>query len=64
MKKNTILVGLIIVLSVALIIMSILYFNMKKNAEENMKSTLNTANQVYELNKKINELEEQLNAID
>lgn len=64
MKKNTILVGLIIVLSVALIIMSILYFNMKKNAKENMKSTLNTANQVYELNKKINELEEQLNAID
>lgn len=63
MKKNTILIGLVIILLVALIIMTTLYFNMKKNAEENMKSVLNTANEVYELNKKINELEEQLNII-
>lgn len=63
MKKNTILIGLVIILLVALIIMTTLYLNMKKNAEENMKSVLNTANEVYELNKKINELEEQLNSI-
>lgn len=63
MKKNTILISLVIILSVALTIMTALYFNMKKNAEENMKSVLNTANEVYELNKKINELEEQLNII-
>ena len=63
MKKNTILIGLVIILLVALIIMTTLYLNMKKNAEENMKSVLNTANEIYELNKKINELEEQLNSI-
>lgn len=64
MKNKNILIGLIVILSIALIIMTTLYFNMKKNAEENMKSALNAANEVYELNQKINQLEEQLNKIN
>lgn len=64
MKNKNILIGLIVILSIALIIMTTLYFNMKKNAEENMKSALNVANEVYELNQKINQLEEQLNKIN
>jgi hypothetical protein len=37
---------------------------MRKNAENNLKNALDTAEQLVEANKKISELEQELNIID
>ena len=59
-KTNIILIIAIIVLSIALIIMTLMYFNMRESSKRGLESTLNSANEVFELNKKIQSLEEEL----
>ena len=60
-KANVILIIIIAILTVALTIMTQLYFNMKESSKLGLESTLNSANEVYELNQKIQKLEEELN---
>lgn len=59
-KKNLVFVIPIIVLVIALIVMVLLYLNAIKMSKNNLENTLQSANEVFELNKKVNELEEEL----
>ena len=60
-KSNIILIIIIAILTVALIIMTQLYFNMRESSKLGIESTLDSANEVYPLNQKIQKLEEELN---
>lgn len=58
--KDVIILVLVFILVVALIIMTQLYFNMKESSKQSLESALQSANEVFELNKKINKLEKEL----
>lgn len=61
MKKTNIVLSVFnAILSIALIIMIFLYFNMKENSKICLESSLNSANEVSELNNKIQKLEDEL----
>ena len=61
MKKTSIISKIIIViLTLALIAMIIMYFNMRNNAKQNYEDVLDNAEQVAEANEKISELESEL----
>lgn len=61
MKKSNIILSIFnVILSIALIIMIFLYFNMRESSKKGLESTLKSAEEVYELNKKVQELEEEL----
>lgn len=61
MKKSTIIFSIIItILTIALIIMTIMYFNMRKIAKKNFDNVLLNAEYTFEANKRIQELEEEL----
>ena len=58
MKKINII--LIVLLSIALIVMTLMYFNMRESSKKGLESTLKSAEEVFELNKKVQELEKEL----
>ena len=58
MKKINII--LIVLLSIALIVMTLMYFNMRESSKKGLESTLKSAEEVFELNKKVQDLEEEL----
>ena len=61
MKKSNIILSIFnVILSIALIFMIFLYFNMRESSKKGLESTLQSANEVYELNKKVQELEKEL----
>lgn len=61
MKKSNIILSIFnVILSIALIVMILLYFNAVKMSKNNLESQLTAANEVFELNKKVQELEEEL----
>ena len=61
MKKTNIILSIFNgILSIALIVMVLLYLNAIKMSKNNLESQLNSANEVFELNKKVQELEEEL----
>ena len=55
-KLIKIFLGIIIVLSIALIIMSILYFDMRSKARKNLNDFLNQCEETTNLYKELNEL--------
>lgn len=62
-KLNKIFLAIIVVLFIALAIVSALNIAMRKQAKANLDVTLKTAEDLFEANKKIQELEEKLNTI-
>ena len=58
--KNIILITLIIILVIALIIMTKLYFNMRASAQDSLTSTLELAEEMFDANVKIEKLEEDI----
>ncbi|MBP3597446.1 MAG: hypothetical protein J6J60_08675 [Clostridia bacterium] len=61
MKKSNIILSIFnVILSIALIIIILLYLNAVKISKNNLESQLTAANEVFELNKKVQELEEEL----
>lgn len=58
MKKVNII--LIVLLVISLIVITLMYFNMRESSKKALESTLQSANEVFELNKKVQELEEEL----
>lgn len=63
-KLNKIFLVIIVVLFIALVIVSALYIDMRKQAKTNLDATLKSANELFEANKKIHELEEKINTIN
>ena len=59
-KLSKILIVVVIILSIALIIMTLMYVNAIKGAKKNLEGILESANATYEANIRINELEEEL----
>lgn len=59
-KENKFFLIIIIILVVFSLIMTILYFNMRKNAKNNLDEFLKATEEKYELTIKINELEKRL----
>jgi flagellar basal body-associated protein FliL len=59
-KINIILVVIILILSIALAIMTLVYLNTRKISQNNVDIILSNANEVFETNQKISELEEEL----
>ena len=57
-KKEIIMLIIIVFLVIGLIIMMQLYLNMRKSSKLGLESTLNAQNEIFELNKKISELED------
>lgn len=61
MKKSNIILSIFnVILSIALIAMILLYLNAVKISKNNLESQLTAANEVFELNKRVQELEEEL----
>lgn len=60
-RLSKILLVISIILITALIVVLSLYFDMRKNAKNNLEETLKVANELFETNKKLRELEEKLN---
>ena len=58
---SKILLIISIILITALIVVLSLYFDMRKTAKNNLEETLKVANELFEINKKLRELEEKLN---
>ena len=58
--KNIILITLIILLVIALIIMTRLYFIMRASAQDSLTSTLELAEEMFDANVKIEKLEEDI----
>lgn len=59
-KREIILISVVIILSIALIIMTLMYVNVRNDAKKNLEGILENANATYEANIKINELEKEL----
>lgn len=59
-KTNKILIAIIIVLVIALAIMTRLYFMAREGSKRGLDATLESAEEIYNLNNRIRELEEQL----
>ncbi len=59
-RTNKILVAIIIILVIALAIMSRLYFIAIESSKRGLDATLESAEEIYNLNIRIRELEEQL----
>ena len=60
-RLSKILLVISIILITALIVVLSLYFDMRKTAKNNLEETLKVANELFETNKKLRELEEKLN---
>jgi len=61
MKKTNIILSIFnVILSIALIVMILLYLNAVKMSKNNLETQLASANEVFELNKKVQQLEEEL----
>lgn len=60
-RLSKIFLVIIIILLIALSIVSCAYFRMRESSKRGLESTLNSAEELYEANKRIHELEEQLN---
>ena len=58
-KKEIIMLIIIFILIFGLIIMTQLYLNMRKSSKLGLESTLNAQNEIFELNKKISELNDE-----
>lgn len=58
MKKVNII--LIVLLVISLIVITLMYLNMRESSKKGLESTLQSANEVFELNKRVQELEEEL----
>lgn len=56
-KLNKIFLGIIIALAIALVIMTVLYFNMKSVAKKNLNEYLNKCKETSKLYEKIDLLE-------
>ena len=63
-KKNTIFIILLIILILALAVMTILYFDVKNTAKENLEFVLETSEKLSDANKKISELEGKIEEIE
>lgn len=61
MKKTIILWLIIIILVICLVVMSSLYINMKKNAENNFNEMTRIIDEKHDLEIELNELQEKLN---
>lgn len=59
-KTNKILIAIIIILVIALTIMTRLYFMAIESSKRGLDATLESAEEIYNLNNKIRELEKQL----
>lgn len=59
-KTNKILIAIIIILVIALAIMTHLYFMAIESSKRGLDATLESAEEIYNLNNKIRELEKQL----
>lgn len=59
-KTNIILIIALIIITIALLFITKMYFDMRKSSELGLKSTLENANLLFEANKKIDELEKEL----
>lgn len=59
-KTNIILIIALIIITIALVFITKMYFDMRKSSELGLKSTLENANLLFEANKKIDELEKEL----
>lgn len=57
--KDIILIIIIVILLIVLIIMMQLYLNVRENSKIGLESTLKSADEVYELNKKVSELKDE-----
>lgn len=62
-KREKIFLTIIVILTIALIIMIALYFNMRKSAQENLNHFLDKSEEVSELNHEISNLKEAINNI-
>lgn len=60
-KTNIILIILVIILAIALAVMTSLYLNMRKSSKLGLESTLQSQENVFVLNQKIQSLEKELN---
>lgn len=63
-KKEKIFLVIIILLVCTNLFTFSLYLNMRKGAKLGLESTLNAVNEVYELNVKVNSLQEELNTLE
>lgn len=63
-KSNKVFGGIIIVLIIALIIMSILYFDMRDKAKKNLNDFLNQCEVTSNLYKELDELKNDDNSLD
>ena len=61
-KSKIVLIVIISFLVIALAIMTLLYFETLKMAKDNLNQVLNAANETFEANKRIHELEDELNS--
>ena len=59
-RRNKISLSIIIVLAILLVVMTYLYFDMREIAKRNLDAYFDSNNTIFELNIKINELENQL----
>lgn len=59
-KLNKIFIIIIVILAVALCIMTYEYITLRQTSKNNLEDTLNHAEELYEANKKIDELEKKL----
>lgn len=59
-KTNKILIVIIIILVIALAIMTRLYFMAIESSKRGLNATLESAEEIYNLNNRIRELEKQL----
>lgn len=62
-KKEKIFLIIIILLICTNLFTISLYLNMRKGAKLGLESTLNAVNEVYQLNKKLDSLQEELNTL-
>ncbi len=53
-KSEKILLGIVTILVIALIAMTVAFFNMRKTAEDNLQEFLNSKKQMTELREKLN----------
>lgn len=62
-KKEIIMLIIILFLVIGLVIMTQLYLNMRKSSKLGLESTLSAQNEMFELNKKVSELESEIETL-
>jgi CHASE3 domain sensor protein len=63
-KTNKILIGIVVILVVFLIIITALYFNLRKYSKYTLQCLLDASEEVYELNNRVNDLEDQISDLE